>query len=206
MAAVSCKKCKKEVNKKDKVCAHCGVSRPGEGRMELLAGLAVVGIAVTIGMTMCSSEKNTDAAITEPASVEAPAPQNAPPAASVLPTEVASAATITAADATAYIAALDAAIQGAAALRNADLKTLSGQSQHMRTLKLDGEKFGTSVFDKPFGYCYGAGIQANSWWQAQLAAAQNGGVERVPDEIAGTAKQYNSYRAACLEAAGSKAS
>lgn len=205
---VACKKCKKEVNKKDKVCAHCGASRPGEGLVEALAGLVVLGIAVAVGMTMCSGSDKTDVASSTPATSEAPIVQPAPTATAVQPAENApvTAATVTAADATAYIAVLDAAIQGAAALRNADIKTLSGQSQHMRTLKQDGEKFGSTVFDKPFGNCFGAGVQANAWWQAQLAAAKNGGTERVSDEIAGAAKQYNSYRAACLEAASSKAS
>lgn len=204
MAAVSCKKCKKEVHRKNKVCPHCGVSRPGEGVKEALAGLAVLGIAVAIGLSMCSSDSKPDAVPAEPVKAEAPIVQPAPAATATQPAEKPS--TPVAADAVAYIAVLDSAIQGAAALRDADLKALSGQSKHMRTLEEDGEKFGTSVFDKPFGYCFGAGMQANAWWQAQLAASRNGGVERTPDEIAGAAKQYNTYRAACLEAAGGKAS
>lgn len=58
MKAAACKKCKKEIDKKDKICAHCGVSRPGEGALELFAGFAVLGIALAIGLTMCSGKEN----------------------------------------------------------------------------------------------------------------------------------------------------
>ena len=107
-----------------------------------------------------------------------------------------------AADAKAYVARLDAAIKDATpALQRGDLKSLAEHSRRMNALQKDGEVFGKTVWDEPYGYCFSSGINARSWWSAQLSAAQNGGVERPAGWIASAAKEYHSHRAACLDAA-----
>ncbi|WP_177340901.1 hypothetical protein [Comamonas thiooxydans] len=107
----------------------------------------------------------------------------------------------TASDAKGYIAKLDAAIKDATpALQRGDLKSLGEQSRRINALQKDGEAFGKTVLDEPYGYCLGAGIQAATWWNAQLSAAKNGGVERPAGAVASAAKEYHSHRAACLDA------
>lgn len=104
-------------------------------------------------------------------------------------------------DAKAYIARLDAAIKDSApALQRGDLKSFAEQSRRMNALQKDGEVFGKTVFDEPYGYCFGAGIHAQGWWRAQLSAAQNGGIEKPAGWIASETKEYQSHRAACLDA------
>lgn len=104
-------------------------------------------------------------------------------------------------DVKAYVTRLDAAIKDAApALKRGDLKSLAEQSRRMNALQKDGEAFGNTVWDEPYGYCFGAGIQASAWWSAQLSAAKNGGVERPAGAIESAAKEYHSHRAACLDA------
>ena len=107
-----------------------------------------------------------------------------------------------AADAKAYVGRLDAAIKDASpALQRSDLKSLAEHSRRMNALQKDGEAFGKTVWEEPYGHCFGAGNQARSWWSAQMSAAQNGGVEKPVGWIASAAKEYHSHRAACLEAA-----
>lgn len=76
MRLVACKKCKKEIEKKDKICPHCGVSRPGEGTIELLTGFTVLGIALAVGLTMCSGKEKQEAVATNqvPAQITVPQP------------------------------------------------------------------------------------------------------------------------------------
>lgn len=107
-----------------------------------------------------------------------------------------------AADAKAYIFQLDAAIKDATpALQRGDLKSLSEQSRRMNALQKDGDVFGNTVWDEPYGYCFGAGNQAVSWWRAQMSAAHNGGIDSPPGWTANAAKEFRSHRAACLDAA-----
>ena len=107
----------------------------------------------------------------------------------------------TASDAKGYIAKLDAAIKDATpALQRGDPKSLGEQSRRMNALQKDGEAFGKTVLDEPYGYCLGAALQAAAWWNAQLSAAKNAGVERPAGAVASAAKEYHSHRAACLEA------
>ena len=105
-------------------------------------------------------------------------------------------------DAQAYIRRLDAVIKDAApALKSGELKTHAELTQRINALSKEGELFGNTVWDQPYGYCFGAGIQVRSWWQAQMAAARNGGVETPKGMIANAAKEYATQRAACLDAA-----
>lgn len=105
-------------------------------------------------------------------------------------------------DAKGYVSDLDAAIKASEpALKKGDLKTIHEHSKRMNQLKDSGEKFGSSVFDSPYGRCFGAGVSAQSWWSAQLAAAQRGGAEANPGWIAGAWKDYQENRSECLKAA-----
>lgn len=105
-------------------------------------------------------------------------------------------------DARAYVGRLDSAIKDATpALQRGDQKSLAEHSRRMNVLQKDGEVFGKTLREEPYGYCFGAGSQALSWWSAQMSAAQNGGVEKTAGWIASAAKEYHSHRAACLEAA-----
>lgn len=105
-------------------------------------------------------------------------------------------------DVAAFVADLDSAINASeSALRRGDLKSLHEHSKRMNQLKSDGEQFGSSIFDSPFGRCFGAGISAQSWWSEQLSAAQRGGVESYPGSIAHTWKEYQENRSECLQAA-----
>lgn len=107
-----------------------------------------------------------------------------------------------AADAKAYISRLDTAIKNATpVLQRGDLKSLAEQSRRMNALQKDGEAFGKTVFDAPFGNCFGAGDHASILWRAQISAAQNGGVESPAGSVSRAAKDYHSNRTACLEAA-----
>lgn len=105
-------------------------------------------------------------------------------------------------DAKGYVSDLDAAIKSSEpALKKGDLKTIHEHSKRMNQLKDAGEKFGSSVFDSPYGRCFGAGVSAQSWWLAQLSAAQRGGAEANPGWIAGAWKDYQENRSECLKAA-----
>ncbi|HCT4763199.1 hypothetical protein ACP0IK_28405 [Pseudomonas aeruginosa] len=102
--------------------------------------------------------------------------------------------------ATTFVGALDKAmLDGADVLQVGDLATISKHSQDLSALMKSGRsQFGSSVFE-PLGYCFSAGVHAQSWWLAQIRAAGKGGVEPVPGEIMSILKQYQEHRAACLE-------
>ena len=188
MALVACKECKKEVAHSAKTCPHCGVAKPATGLKETLAGLVVLGIAVAVTMSMCSGDKG------EPAN-KAAAPTQ--------PTQAVSArAPVSGADAKSYIADLDAALRdGDRLMRDGgDLQSVSTQSRHMSELAQAGQRFGETVMDKPFGFCFGAGVQARAAWQAIVHAATTSPPGAVDEHAR---KQYTSYRSACLEAAPS---
>ncbi|WP_157649340.1 hypothetical protein [Burkholderia ubonensis] len=103
-----------------------------------------------------------------------------------------------------FIAEIDAALKSSSsALARGDLKSLHDHSVKMNRLKDEGEQFGNSVFDKPFGYCFAAGIDAQSWWMARVYAARNGS-EATPNEIDSAMNRYREDRAACLAATGSE--
>jgi len=104
-------------------------------------------------------------------------------------------------DAKGYVGELDAAIKAAEpALKKGDLKTVHEHSKRVNQLKQEGERFGSSVMDKPYGACFAAGIYAKSWWQAKLDAARTG-AESVPGRIASAWKDYQAVRGDCLQAA-----
>lgn len=102
-----------------------------------------------------------------------------------------------------YISDLDAAIKAAGpALKAADLKTVHEHSKRLKDLRRSGERFGTTVMDKPYGSCFAAGIAAQSWWQAQLDTAK-AGKELTPGRSAGAWKDYQAQRGECLRVAQS---
>lgn len=106
-------------------------------------------------------------------------------------------------DAKGYVSDLDTAIKAAEpALKKGDLKTLHEHSKRMNQLKQAGERFGSSVMDKPYGSCFAAGVSAQSWWQAQLDAAK-AGKESTPGRIASTWKDFQAQRGECLTVAKS---
>ncbi|WP_141113184.1 hypothetical protein [Chromobacterium haemolyticum] len=104
-------------------------------------------------------------------------------------------------DASNYIRDLDVATKAAEPiLKSGDQKAIHEQSKRMSRLKEDGKKFGTSVFDRPFGRCFAAGVHAQSWWLAKLGTAQ-AGKESVLGSVAGTWKEYQTQRGECLKIA-----
>lgn len=95
---------------------------------------------------------------------------------------------------------------GASILERGDLAAVGAHSKYISSLVNNGErKFGSSIFD-PLGRCFAAGIDARSWWNSQLAAAQSGGVERIPGSIKSALSEYQSNRNECLTAADPVAS
>lgn len=107
----------------------------------------------------------------------------------------------TAEDAKKFVAELDTAVKAAdSAIQSGTLKAFHDQSKRMNALKESGKQFGSSVFDTPFGYCFGSGIQAQSWWFNKMNASREGG-EKIPGSIDFAWKQYQDHRKACLEAA-----
>ncbi|MBX9347156.1 hypothetical protein K5M36_08650 [Chromobacterium vaccinii] len=104
-------------------------------------------------------------------------------------------------DASRYIQELDATMKVAQkTLVTGELKAISAQSRSFSQLQSRGEVFGKSVFDEPFGHCFAAGVHAQAWWQAQLAAAQSGGTEPNPGWIKRALANYQENKAACLNA------
>lgn len=101
-------------------------------------------------------------------------------------------------EATIYIADLDAVMKsGAPILKSGTLKAISNHSKRINQLVKTGEKFGSTAFDKPFGYCFSAGIDAQAWWRAQITTAH---AEAVPSSVPDSWQHYQSHRTACLEA------
>ncbi|WP_158677464.1 hypothetical protein [Chromobacterium vaccinii] len=104
-------------------------------------------------------------------------------------------------DASRYIQDLDAAMKVAQkTLAAGELKAVSAQSRSFSQLQSRGEAFGKSVFDEPFGRCFAAGVHAQAWWQAQLAAAQRGGSEANPGWIKRELANYQENKSECLKA------
>ncbi|WP_146176106.1 hypothetical protein [Chromobacterium haemolyticum] len=102
-------------------------------------------------------------------------------------------------DASNYIRDLDVATKAAEPiLKSGDQKAIHEQSKRMSRLKEDGKKFGTSVFDRPFGRCFAAGVHAQSWWLAKLYVTQTG-KESSPGVVAGAWKEYLAQRGECLK-------
>ncbi len=104
--------------------------------------------------------------------------------------------------ATHYVADLDKAMaDSAAVLKQGRLQELGAQSRAFNTLADAGQaKFGKSVFE-PLGQCYSAAIYARSWWQSQVSAASNAGIEKIPGSIKDALNSYQVARDECLESA-----
>lgn len=160
-------------------------------KVGVIAGWCVLAL---LAFAVVSSDEPAETAVASPVkpsqavAIETPAPPVRPQA--------------SASDARAFMAELDSAIKDSeSALRRGDLKSLHDHSKRMNQLKSDGERFGSSIFDSPFGRCFGAGVGAQSWWMEQLSAAQRGGKETRPGTIASIWKDYLENRSECLESA-----
>lgn len=104
-------------------------------------------------------------------------------------------------DASRYIQELDAAMKVAQkTLATGELKAINTQSRSFSQLQSRGEIFGKSAFDEPFGRCFAAGVHAQAWWQAQLAAAQRRGTEANPGWIKRELASYQENKTECLRA------
>ena len=91
--------------------------------------------------------------------------------------------------------------EGMEVLKLGNLNGIGAHSRRMNTLVEDGQKqFGSSIFE-PLGRCFGAGVNARAWWAAQVSAAQNGGIERIPGSIKDALGEYQMNRAECLKSA-----
>lgn len=131
-----------------------------------------------------------------------------PPTANSTFEPVAAAATFTSASeqalqsATQYVADLDKAMTDSITiLKQGQLQELGAQSRAFNALADAGQaKFGKSVFE-PLGQCFSAGIYARSWWQSQVSAASNGGVETIPGSIKDALNSYQAARDQCLKSA-----
>lgn len=99
-------------------------------------------------------------------------------------------------DVRAYIQSLDDGIdEGYEVLGYGDLHRMSIHSRHMKSLVDDGQEYGPNVFAKPYGYCYAAGIHANALWQEMIDKSRG----KDGPALDGAMKQYEEYRAACLD-------
>jgi hypothetical protein len=105
-------------------------------------------------------------------------------------------------DATLYLTQLDQAMaQGVPILKANNLPELVTHSQALKALVEAGHaQFGRSVFE-PLGRCGSAGVFANSWWQTQVSAARQGGIESIPGPIQRSLDEYTINRAECLKQA-----
>lgn len=181
-------------------------------RLPLFVGGTVASVvALAISGSLMPQPVSQDSARVEPAP-GAEVAAVAPPAEAVSRTEPAAAEPEPAgpkykapspealASATQYLSELDKAMTDSiAVLKNNSLPKLSAQSQRFNTLANKGkELFGSTVFE-PLGHCFASGIHAQSWWQAQLAAAQNSGVESAPGWIKSALGEYQSNKAECLK-------
>lgn len=104
--------------------------------------------------------------------------------------------------ATIQMNALDKAmIDGAAILKGGDLAAINAHSKYFSSLVDSGKnQFGVTVFE-PLGSCFAASNFSRSWWSAQLAAAHNDGVERIPGSIKEALSQFQEKRDECLQSA-----
>ncbi|QAY92533.1 hypothetical protein [Pseudomonas sp. ACM7] len=90
---------------------------------------------------------------------------------------------------------------GAAILKSGDLAAVGAHSKYISSLVDSGKsQFGNTIFE-PLGSCFAAGNSSRTWWSAQLAAAHNGGVEKVPGSIKGAFDEYQEKRDDCLRSA-----
>ncbi|WP_339521611.1 hypothetical protein [Pseudomonas sp. EL_65y_Pfl2_R96] len=103
-------------------------------------------------------------------------------------------------DATLYLSQLDEAMaQGMPILKANTFPELGDHSQVFKALLETGQaQFGRSVFE-PLGRCSSAGIFANSWWQAQVSAARQGGTESIPGAIQSSLDAYKINHIECLK-------
>lgn len=90
---------------------------------------------------------------------------------------------------------------GASILKSGDLTAVSAHSKYISSLVDSGKsQFGSTVFE-PLGSCFAAGNSSRAWWNAQLAAAHNGGVEKIPGAIKSAFDEYQEKRDDCLQSA-----
>jgi hypothetical protein len=106
------------------------------------------------------------------------------------------------ASATHYLSQLDSAMaEGIHLLKANQLPELAAHSRAFKALLETGHvQFGRSVF-QPLGTCSSAAVFANSWWQAQLVAARQGGTESIPGAIQSSLNEYKINHAECLKQA-----
>ncbi|TWC18610.1 hypothetical protein FBY06_11465 [Pseudomonas sp. SJZ085] len=104
--------------------------------------------------------------------------------------------------ATQYLLQLDSAMaEGTQVLKAGQLRELNAHSKLFKSLLESGyTQFGRSVF-QPLGKCTSAAIFANSWWQAQVTAIRQGGIEPIPGAIQSHLDEYKFNRADCLQSA-----
>jgi hypothetical protein len=104
--------------------------------------------------------------------------------------------------ATKQMSALSQAMtDGIAILKSGDLAAIGAHSKHFSSLVESGKsQFGNTIFE-PLGSCFAAGNFSRSWWSAQLAAAHNGGVEKIPGSIKDALNEYQEKRDDCLQSA-----
>ena len=84
MAMMSCKQCKKEVERTATTCPHCGVTNPAVSTKQTILGvaaLAAIVVAVVVACSDSSTPKSTEAAAPSPAT----AASSTPPTAEVRP-------------------------------------------------------------------------------------------------------------------------
>ncbi len=104
--------------------------------------------------------------------------------------------------ATLYLSQLDSAMaEGMHLLKANQLPELAAHSRAFKALLEAGHvQFGRSVF-QPLGACSSAAVFANSWWQNQVSATRQGGVESIPGAIKSSLDEYTVNRAECLRQA-----
>jgi hypothetical protein len=106
-----------------------------------------------------------------------------------------------------YLEELDQAmIDSIAVLKAGELQGQHDQSKYFGAQVDKGRAlFGATIFE-PLGRCFAAGNFARAWWQAQLSAARNGGVESVLESIKDALSEYQMNSAECIKDADPLAS
>ena len=93
-----------------------------------------------------------------------------------------------------YIEELDIALTNSERIfETGQMKEIHRHSKRINELSDKGKVFGQSIFDKPYGWCFGAGIDAASVWNSLW--------QNWPGDRNDVIKGYKDKRKACLDAA-----
>jgi hypothetical protein len=99
-----------------------------------------------------------------------------------------------------WLKTLDAAVEtGNQVAQSGDPGRVAAHGRYLRTLLKDGERFGKTALDQPYGSCFKAGISINGWW-GEVVNVGSSGKESIPGRLDQVIREYADARMACEEA------